>query len=687
MTHSTDTAELMRQALTLVDSGQSPLAQTLYRQVIELDPNNAEAWLMQGAILGETGDIHTAEASIRKALRINPDYADAYITLGSLQQATGRQADALSSFQAAVSAQPTDPDAHFQLATMHVQVKNYPDACSHALKAAEYDPEYTEAWQLAGWLQYQLGNLEEAVRYYTAALELSPDDTDLHGNLGIVLAGSGRYRQSIKHLERYLVAHPDDSNTLNSLGAALIGTGDVEGAATPLRKALSLEPGNTDASINMSIVLQHSGRIKEARTHLEAALNVSPERADLHYQLAGVLSALGEYRTALMHCRRATQIDPKHENAIAGQADIYQKQGKYADAMALIKPLLASKPANIQAAIIHSQISKHLKCDAESIEILEDIVLHQKLVSQDQPQLYNALGKLYDRSGSYQQAFDCFRRSNLAKQSSYDPEAHKQFINEIIDGFISTTPSPEGTGNIAAPIFVIGMPRSGTTLIEQILASHPKVFGSGEFLAVTNVLRQPFDDLPPYPYYQRSLTEALVNKLVSKLRESIRSFAFENTRVIINERPSYLYLGLLARLFPQASFIHCTRNPLDTCLSCYFQLLTNMHDYSYDLEHLGHHYMQYRRLMQHWMHLGIPMYTIHYEDIVNAQEDATRQLLEYCELSWNDNCLKFHETERKIVTPSYDDVRQPIYSSSVSRWKKYEPYIGRLKMILGENLQ
>jgi len=687
MKYSTDTAELIRQASTLVDSGQGLQALALYRQVIELDPSNAEAWLMQGAIMGETGDIQAAEASIRKALSINPEYADAYMTLGSLQLATGRQADALSSLQAAVSAQPAAPDAHFQLAGMLAKMKNYPEACLHALKAAEYDPEYTEAWQLAGWLQYQSGEFEEAERSYTAALKLSPGDADLHGSLGILLASTGKYPQAIKHLEKHLQAHPDDSNALNTLGVALISTGDIESATTQLRKALSLEPSHTDANINMGIVLQYAGRIEEAKAHLETAMYENPDRADLQYQLAGVLSALGEYEAALEHCQRATQIDPQHENAIAGQADIYQKQGKYADAMALIKPLLATRPVNIQAAIIHSQISKHIETDIDSIEMLEDAAQQQQLALQDQPQFYTALGKLYDQAGNYEQAFECFRKSNLAKQSSYDPEAHQQFIDEIIDGFASTIPSAATAEAYAAPIFIIGMPRSGTTLIEQILASHPQVHGSGEFLAVTNLLKQPFSGLPPYPRYLRSITGALVNKLARELRENIYSLALADSKVIINERPSYLYLGLLARLFPQAKFIHCTRDPLDTCLSCYFQLLTSMHDYSYDLEHLGQHYTQYRRLMQHWVHLGIPMHTIHYEDIVSAQEETTRKLLEYCVLPWSDNCLNFHKTERKIVTPSYDDVRQPIYSSSVSRWRNYEQYIDRLRTSLGETLQ
>ncbi len=419
---------------------------------------------------------------------------------------------------------------------------------------------------------------------------------------------------------------------------------------------------------------------------MDKAVKSDPRRPDLHYQLAGVLSGLGEYETALSHCQTASQLDPGYSDAIAGQAEIHHKRGEYQEACNLIKPLLLVKPVNIQAAIVNAGISKHVNTGVNSITLLESIAETQNPTSQEQIQIHSALGKLYDRAGNYDKAFENFKRSNIVRESEYKPAEHEKVIDAIIGTFSPDLDFPESSNRSEIPIFIIGMPRSGTTLIEQILASHPKTTGMGEFLGITQSLEEIPGTSASFPGYIPELDAKAIDFLSNELMKRIQASAPDASRIVINERPSYLFLGLLRKVFPGARFLHSVRNPLDTCLSCYFQLLSSKYSYACRLEHLGHYYRQYRRLMNHWEHtLNIPIFTINYEDMVNNQVDTTRALIEFCELPWDDSCLRFYEHKRNVVTPSYDDVHQPIYKTSTSpRWKNYEHHILELIAMLGE---
>ena len=683
MTTPGNTSELLEKASVLLDSGQATPALEIFKQVIELDPSNAEAWLMKGAISGETGQIDEAFSSINRALQINPTYTDAHLTLGNLQQATGKTADAIKSLQAAAASAPDDPDVHFQLANMLTQTGNYAEAYSHCLKATEFDHKYAEAWHLLGWLQQQLGKPEEAERSYKEAMIIAPENSRLYSDLGMLLVNMGKHQDSIRYLDHYKTVHPDDADTHNTLGAAFMGAGKIGEAEKTLQQALSIDPNHAGAHANLGMVLQYSGQLHKARQHLEKAVAADPNRPEIHYQLAGVLSGLGEYDTASRCCQKAIDLDPTYTNAIAGQADIQQKRGDYKTAFELIRPLLDSRPVNIQAAIIHSSLSKHVENDIDSITLLESITQTGKSTQHDQIQIFNALGKLYDRAGQYEHAFENFSKSNAAKQSNYNPGEHEQLISKIIEKFSADKIISASRVKSTIPIFIIGMPRSGTTLVEQILASHPQVHGGGEFMGIMMQLNQPPEATSPYPHYASELDESITTSMAEKLLDQIKSADSHAARVIINERPSYLFLGLLKCLFPEAKFVHCARDPLDTCLSCYFQLLSNEHDYSYTLEHQGHYYAQYQRLMRHWEKtFGNSIFTVNYEDMVSKQEETTRSLIDYCELNWDDTCLRFHETRRNVVTPSYDDVHQPIYKTSVSRWKNYENFIQPLRSAL-----
>ena len=238
------------------------------------------------------------------------------------------------------------------------------------------------------------------------------------------------------------------------------------------------------------------------------------------------------------------------------------------------------------------------------------------------------------------------------------------------------------------PVFIVGMPRSGTSLTEQILASHPEVFGAGEL----NDINESIAKLPAmirnnntYPGCIKDLNQEIADKLAQEYLTRLDSFSTEKKRITDKMPHNFVNLGLISLLFPEARIIHCLRDPRDTCLSLYFQDFGWIHPYATRLENLGNYYVQYKRLMKHWTSvLDTPILTIQYEDIISDQEHISRELVNFCGLDWHDDCLQFYASTRTVATASYDQVRQPIYKKSIGRWKNYEKHLDPLTMALGE---
>jgi hypothetical protein len=230
------------------------------------------------------------------------------------------------------------------------------------------------------------------------------------------------------------------------------------------------------------------------------------------------------------------------------------------------------------------------------------------------------------------------------------------------------------------------MPRSGTSLVEQILSTHPGVYGAGELTAIDQFARHLGDATgDAYPQSALHLDQATIDAAARQYLAALQDLAPSAIRVTDKMPGNFLHLGLIQLLFPGARVIHCRRDPLDTCLSCYFQQFNQGQTFSYDLSDLGHHYRQYQRLMRHWQSvISLPMLDVHYEDLVADQEAMSRKMLEFCGLDWTDECMRFYESKRYVATASYDQVRQPIYHKSVGRWRHYERYLGPLKTALGD---
>ena len=309
----------------------------------------------------------------------------------------------------------------------------------------------------------------------------------------------------------------------------------------------------------------------------------------------------------------------------------------------------------------------------------------EKLSNYEQVSLHFGLGRLLDAADRYEEAFAHYRQGNTLKHEVFSPADHARYVDDIIATYNSDfmAKAPRANNDSTRPLFIIGMPRSGTTLVEQILVSHPQVAGGGELTFMNDIVRE----LPsllgvsaPYLQSLAALTAEVCDRASRYYLDRIATIS-SDARYVTDKMPgNFMYLGLIALLFPRARIIHCGRDPLDTCLSCYFQYFPAGHPYAYDLDHLGGYYRQYQRLMQHWRTvIRLPMLEVQYQDLVADQERVSREIIAFCDLPWDERCLRFHETGRVVHTLSYDQVRQPLNQRSVGRWRHYDRFLAPLK--------
>jgi tetratricopeptide (TPR) repeat protein len=621
---STNPSPQKEQALALLQSNRLAEAKDLYAQICNADPKEADAWYMHGMVNGMLGLIDDAGACFRQAIANRRDFADAHCNLGNVLLHQGKTEEALECYRQALRINPGHAGAHCNL----------------------------------GNLLQKMGRLDEAQASYRKALSLNSDLTIAHYNLGNLLS------QQLKFGE----------------------------AQECYRQALRINPGYVEAHNNLGNVLKHQGWLDEALACYRRALHINPDYIDGYINVGIVLELQGKFDAAMDSYRQTQRLKPGHIKAIAGEASVLARQHKFEAAYERLRPCLDAGTDDASIAITLATFCRHIgRCD-------EVIALIERLLGQDeQPldrnelvNLHFALGKLYDDIGAFDDAFAHYRQGNALKPHSHDRQEHTRYVDALIQfynrDFLRT--APYATIESQRPIFIVGMPRSGTSLVEQILASHPQVHGAGELEDIGRLTI----DLPTelgvneaYPQCLTSLTREKCNELARRYLDRLASLSRNALRVTDKMPRNFLHLGLIALLFPQARVIHCIRNPLDTCLSCYFQSFVGGNEFADDLADLGAYYNQYLRLMRHWKTtLDISILEMRYEELVTDQEMMSRRLVEYCGLDWDDRCLRFFENKRTVTTASYEQVRQPMYNKSVDRWKNYENHLGPLKNVLAE---
>ena len=537
-------------------------------------------------------------------------------------------------------------------------------------------------WMMAARIERQLGHMAQALAHYGKAAELAPSAEALLVEYAGALQAAGDTRNAKALLEPLARRQPCHALVHQTLGGLYSQAGRFNEAKQQLERALQLKPDAVDALMGLCAVWNALQRPDQVADCLRKAIALRPQAADLHFNLGLALENLGQLDAAFQACERSLDLAPDHLPAVALQADIRRRQNRCDEAVALLDPLLRRGVRHPRIVDAFVNLCHQTGRCAEALALADAVCATAGVTDQDRMCLHFSAGRALGRLGQYDEAFGHFRRANEFRKADGDTTALHRLVDELVavhssDPGLQQRERASGTPKL---IFIIGMPRSGTTLVEQILASHPDVYGAGELIAMPDV-QQSFAALTgahaDYPCGFTAMTDVQVESLrqayMSRLPETARG-----AQVTTDKQPgNFLSVGLIRLLFPDAAIIHCTRDALDTCLSCYFNNFTGL-PYTYDLTTLGRTWRLYHRLMQHWRALSIPMFDLSYEALVTDTESVSRALLEYCGLTWNDACLGFHRNARVVTTVSHDQVNQPVYTSSVGRWKHYERHLGRL---------
>lgn len=541
-------------------------------------------------------------------------------------------------------------------------------------------------------LQYQLaGRIDAAVQSYERALLVNPDDAEAHNNLGAALAGQGKFKVAIAHYERAVVLKPDYGEAHINTGVALVAQGITAHAIACFEKALALNPNHAGAHYNLAIALAAQGKSSDAAAHYERALLLKPEWAHAHNNLGNLLGAEGNPDSAVAHYLQALAIDPRHAEAHNNLGNSLVEEGKFDDALAHYDFAIAVNASHIEAHYHRAQLKK-FRPDDPDLTVLKALVNTCNPPADKKIFAHFALAQAYEDIGDYGQAFVQLREGNALKRSRihYDEAGFIAGLQRTVaafDGKLFDRLRGEGDPS-QAPIFVVGMPRSGSTLIEQILASHPRIYGAGELTALQEAASEVLGSLGRpllYPECVSELDGAALRRIGQAYLERLPVLSKGKDRIVNKCLANFVNVGLIRLILPNARIIHVTRDPIDTCLSCYSKLFRSGVFFSYDLAELGRYHRGYSEMMNYWRAVlpADAMIEVSYEEVVNDLEGQARRLIDYCGLPWDERCLSFDKTERPVRTASALQVRRPLFRSSLQRWRRYEADLGPLLSALG----
>ena len=536
-------------------------------------------------------------------------------------------------------------------------------------------------YNLLGLLYLQTGRASLAVRQIRTALELQPDDSKARFNLALALIDAKSLDEAGTELVHLRKLEPDNVEVLNALGNVERLRGNLESALTLLQGASQQAPEHPGILHNLGLTLMSLRRLEEAVDCLERSTSITPT-AGAFNELGAAQNLAGNPDRAVSAFRKALQIDPNHREAWLNLGITLEQTGDTQAAEVALREAVEKLP-NFGAAYYQlMQLSVDLASD-EDIQAMRRMIAEQRTSEEDRILLHYGLGHALDRREDYADAFQSFHSAHAIKSKTvkFDVRAHVPRIEQLIHAFSEIRPLQVDHPPL---VFVVGMPRSGTTLAEQILASHSQVTALGEqpligevAVRIANVTGHPF------PQGLHEISPNQLAPLAESYAKTYRERAPE--RVLTDTTPTnYLLVGLIATIFPSARFVHCVRHPLDTCLSIYQYPLSDAHGYAHDLATLGTWYSAYRRLIGHWRNLiGFKFYDLQYERLVAHGTSEIRNLLGFCGLEFEEGCLDFHLTRRRVRTPSASQVRRPMHQASVGRWKHYAPYLEPLMTAIG----
>ena len=634
------------------------------------------------------------ETLARSLIARYPGHALAWQALGATLKAQRRWPEALTAQQQGASLAPDDAAAHYNLGNSWLALGRHAEAAANYLRALAIAPTHAQALLNLGHALAAQGQLADAGQRYRDALAVEPDLADAHAGLAHALLASAAADAAEPHFLRALAARPGDARAHDGLGVVYRGQGRLAEAEACYRRALALTPGAAGVHNNLGNALRDQGHVEQAEASYRRALELDDGIAEAHFNLGNILREQGQQVQAECCYRRALALDPQYLMALNNLGICLKKQGRLEEASQCFESALAIKPDFLQS---HCNLSPFKTYTADDPQL--------RLFEQQQGQLpalppagrisyWFALGKMREDAGRHDDAFAAYAEGNRLQRERFPHDeageiAFAQRLQSVFSANFMARRRPADPG-ARVPIFIVGMPRSGTTLIEQILSTCPGVHGAGELTDLDEVLQSlagpDGERTTHYPEAVARLADGTLRRLGETYIERVWRLAPDAERITDKLPANFQHLGMIQLILPQAKIIHARRDPMDSCFSCYARLFEGGNlDFSYDLGSVGRYYARYQRLMQHWQQV-LPAGTVlevQYEELVADTETQARRLLDYLGLPWDERCLDFHRNRRVVRTASLAQVRKPVYRSSVARWQHFEAHLDPLREALG----
>lgn len=675
-------------------SGYPERSVELIGRAISLRADVAMFHANQGESYRSLKQYDRAAECCRTALLLQPHYPEVVHNLGLVLHEQGRDAEAVEMFDLAINQRPDFANAHNSCGTSLRALRKSAEALDAFRTAVRLDPQLALARANLGQMLVDQDDAAEGLAQCQEAVRLQPDLPAAHNNLGNALRALKRwdsarvaYTEAIRLDPSLAVAHA-------SLGLTLQFEGEMERALPYFYRATELSPDEPLVFQHLAFALAVAEDWESAVPCCEQWVRLVPQSADAHCELGWSYQSAELPVQAAAAYRRAIDLQPDHRDAWLNLGMLQEEQGALAEAEATYRQaevLIPDSPMPLacRAALVRGRLS-----DAERDRLR--FQLYGPLSQLPRMQCLFALAQVADARGDYAEAAACLAPANEFAQQRrrnvgqfYDRDKHSRYVDRLIGSFSSDLFARLGDvgDESRQPIFVFGMPRSGTTLVEHVLASHPQVHGAGELL----LARRALESLPVVSQKSADLAECLaaldppgVWRLAQSYQAGVRKLLdrqkFDATpmRVVDKLPDNYLYLGLIALMFPKATLIHLRRDIRDVAVSCWLTRFRSIR-WADTQEDLARRCQDYHRLMEYWKSV-IPgtIHEVRYEDLVNNFEHEARRLVAASGLNWDPACLQFHQTERPVRTASVTQVRQPVYRKSLARWKSYEPYLSSL---------
>ena len=691
--HSSHVSQRFGDAVRLQQSGRLAEAIAVYDRILLLNPDLAEVHNNRGAALAGLERFTDAEGAYRRALALNPGYAEAFNNLGNALCESGKFGEAERALRAAIELSPGWARCRTNLGLALTRQGRFSAAEAAHREAIALDPDLAEAHNNLGETLSRAGRPEQAEASLRRAIALKPLYPEAFGNLAAALKAQGRLAEAEAACRQAIRLNPLFAHAYNILGNVLLDLGNAADAEKALRRAIALRPKFAEALSNLGSVLNEQDRLAEAEAAFRQAIALKPDLPEANYNLGHVLDRQHKLAEAAAAYRHAIAHKPDFADAHNNLGSTLKFLGRFAEARASVDRALQLSPRNPSYLLNLTELKRFDASDPDlaSLESLAENAA--TLPVKKQIDLHFALAKAHEDLGQCEETMQHLLAGNALRRGeiNYQEAAALCGLDRIVEVF---TPdlmrALQGAGDSSsAPIFIVGMPRSGTSLIEQILASHPQVFGGGELPNLNVIAAQ----IGPLQGCTAQFPDVMTRISRNELRRAGARYVCEigrlapNATCITDKMPSnFRFAGLIHLILPNARIIHAMRDPLDTCFSCFSKLFANGQYQTYDLAELGRYYRRYRLTMEHWRR-ALPagrILDVHYENVVADLEGQARRLIAHCGLEWDDRCLSFYATDRPVHTASTLQVRQPIYRRAVGRARPFAPFLAPLLGALSE---